>query len=89
MLWVGLMDVILAFSNPAIEIAIGKLAQAEAARSCRHVEELRQRMRDAVRLVSERGYAYADSGQQALAMAVLILAAADSSADHFTMGVVH
>lgn len=62
------MDVILTFSEQAIKSAIDRLAQTEA---------FRQKMRDAVKLVSERGYAAVDREQQDLALAVFLLAPAD------------
>lgn len=71
------MDVVLAFSERAIEEAIDRLAQAEEIRTCQPAASYRQQMRDAVKMVCERGYRLADAFQQDLALAVFLLAATD------------
>ncbi len=71
------MDVILTFSEPAIEIAIDRLVQAEEVRTCQPAAAIRQQMREAVKMVVDCGYAAAERKQQDLALAVFLLAAVD------------
>ncbi len=71
------MDLILTFSEPAIENAIHRLVRAEEVRTCRPAAAIRQQMREAVKMVADCGYAAVERKQQDLALAVFLAAAVD------------